>query len=144
VLPEWVDYNGHMTEFRYLHVFGDATDAFLTHIGMDSAYMARGRSVYTVESHIRHVQEVAAGKGLVLETQLLGHDEKRIRISHVMREAETGEVLATGEHMLLSVDTQAGRATPLEAPIPARLAPIAAGHDALDAPDFAGRAIRAL
>ncbi|MCL4135802.1 UNVERIFIED_CONTAM: hypothetical protein GTU68_015724, partial [Idotea baltica] len=26
VLPEWVDYNGHMTEFRYLHVFGDATD----------------------------------------------------------------------------------------------------------------------
>jgi len=76
--PEWVDYNGHMTEFRYLHVFGDATDAFLTHIGMDSEYMAKDRSIYTVESHIRHIQEVAAGKPLALETQLLGYDEWKI------------------------------------------------------------------
>ena len=25
VLPEWVDYNGHMSDFRYAQVFGDAT-----------------------------------------------------------------------------------------------------------------------
>ena len=143
VLPEWVDYNGHMTEFRYLHVFGDATDAFLTHIGMDSAYMAKGRSIYTVESHIRHIQEVAARKPLALETQLLGHDEKRVRLCHIMREAETGEVLATGEHMMLSVDTKAGRACPLEDPVPARLAKIwDGGHKDLTAPDFAGKAIK--
>ncbi len=141
VLPEWVDYNGHMTEFRYLHVFGDATDAFLTHIGMNSAYMARGRSIYTVESHIRHVQEVAAGKPLALETQLLGYDEKRVRLCHIMR-GENGEVLATGEHMMLSVDTKAGKACQLEDPIPAKLAAIWEGHQSLDAPDFAGRAIR--
>ena len=24
----WLDYNGHMTEFRYLQVLGDATDAY--------------------------------------------------------------------------------------------------------------------
>ncbi len=27
VRPEWIDYNGHMTESRYLQVFGDAMDA---------------------------------------------------------------------------------------------------------------------
>ncbi len=143
VLPEWVDYNGHMTEFRYLHVFGDATDAFLTYIGMDSAYMARGRSIYTVESHIRHIQEIASGKQLKLETQLLGYDEKRVRLSHVMREAETGALLATGEHMLLSVDTHAGKATPLEDPVSSSLSRIwDGGQKNLTAPDFAGRAIR--
>jgi len=142
VLPEWVDYNGHMTEFRYLHVFGDATDAFLTYLGMDAAYMAGGRSIYTVETHLRHVAEVREGRPLAVTTQLLGHDEKRIRIAHVMRDGET--VLATAEHMLLSVNTAESRACPLAEPVTGRLAEVAAGHGALAAPDFAGRAIRAL
>lgn len=142
VLPEWVDYNGHMTEFRYLHVFGDATDAFLTTIGMDSAYMAAGRSVYTVETHLRHVSETHEGHPIRVETQLLGHDTKRIRIAHIMREGNTGEVLATAEHMLLSVNTAESRACPLEAPVTDRLTEIWVGHEELPAPDFAGRAIR--
>ena len=29
VAPEWIDYNGHMTEFRYLEVLADTTDVFL-------------------------------------------------------------------------------------------------------------------
>ena len=33
--PSWVDYNGHMTEARYLHVFAESTDAFLRHVGID-------------------------------------------------------------------------------------------------------------
>jgi len=142
VLPEWVDYNGHMTEFRYLHVFGDATDAFLTYLGMDAAYMAGGRSIYTVETHLRPVAEVREGRPLAVTTQLLGHDAKRIRIAHVMRDGET--VLATAEHMLLSVNTAESRACPLAEPVTGRLAEVAAGHGALAAPDFAGRALRAL
>jgi carnitine 3-dehydrogenase len=78
---------------------------------------------------------------LALETQLLGYDEKRVRLCHIMR-GENGEVLATGEHMMLSVDTQAGKACPLEDPIPAKLAKIWEGHKSLSVPDFAGRAIR--
>src|SRR5690242_3732989 len=27
VAPEWIDYNGHMTESRYLQVFADSSDA---------------------------------------------------------------------------------------------------------------------
>ena len=34
VRPEWVDYNGHMSDFRYVHVFGEA---------MDVLYRERGR-----------------------------------------------------------------------------------------------------
>ena len=35
VAPEWIDYNGHAHESRYLQVFGDTTDALLRHIGLD-------------------------------------------------------------------------------------------------------------
>jgi acyl-CoA thioesterase FadM len=31
VRPEWVDYNGHMSEAYYVLIFGDATDAFYDH-----------------------------------------------------------------------------------------------------------------
>ena len=31
--PDWTDYNGHMTEFRYLDVFSQSTDALLVWIG---------------------------------------------------------------------------------------------------------------
>src|SRR5690348_11735136 len=32
VEPAWIDYNGHMTEYRYLEVMADTTDAFLREI----------------------------------------------------------------------------------------------------------------
>lgn len=144
VRPDWVDYNGHLTESRYLQVFGDATDAFLRFIGMDEQYLAGGHSVYTVETHIRHLREVASGEPLRLETQLLGYDEKRTRIVHVMSHGREGHPLATAEHMLVHVNTRQGAACPARAPLTERLETIWSGHQALPAPDFAGRGIRNL
>src|SRR5215207_6646188 len=57
VLPEWVDYNGHAHESRYLQVFGDATDALLGYVGVGSAYLTAGGSYYTVETHLSHLGE---------------------------------------------------------------------------------------
>lgn len=113
-----------MTEFRYLQVMGDATDAFLIHIGLDEAYRASGHSAYTVETHIRHLSEVKAGEVLSVETRLLGHDEKRFRLHHSIQRADGSEV-ATGEHMLLHVDTAAGRAKPMPPALVAALDGIA-------------------
>src|ERR1700761_9561906 len=48
VRPEWVDYNGHMTDSRYLQVFGDATDALFRRVGIDDAYRKSGRAMFTV------------------------------------------------------------------------------------------------
>ena len=51
VRPEWIDYNGHMTDSRYLQVFGDATDALFT---------VRGRRRGVPQSRSRHVHGVKA------------------------------------------------------------------------------------
>ena len=42
--PDWTDYNGHMTEFRYLDVFSQSTDALLVWIGAGPAYVQSGSS----------------------------------------------------------------------------------------------------
>ena len=145
VAPDWVDYNNHMTESRYLQVFGDATDALLRFVGADDAYMASGRSFYTVESHIRHLREVAGGEPITVETRVLGGDEKRVHLFHRMfhgeRGGERGAELATGEHMLLHVDTAAGRAAPTAPEVAARIEEIVRAQAPLGTPDGAGRRI---
>ena len=34
VRPEWIDYNGHLSEAYYVLVFGHATDAMMAQLGM--------------------------------------------------------------------------------------------------------------
>ena len=137
----WADYNGHMTEARYGDVFGYATDAFLRHVGLDAAYLEGGHSAYTVEGHIRYLHEAAALEPLAVETQVLGADEKRLHLFHTMTHGRSGETLATGEYMLLHVDTAAGSVRAWREPVAGRVAAAAAAHVPLGPPEGAGRAI---
>jgi len=141
VAPEWIDYNGHMTEHRYLEVLADTTDRFLPLIGAGADYVVSGNSYYTVETHIRHLGEAHAGDRLLVTTRLLGHDAKRLRLFHEIRRADDGTPVATGEHMLLHVDTAAGRTVPAGADVLAALERIAGAQAGLVEPDGAGRAI---
>ena len=139
VKPEWVDYNGHMSESCYLLVFGDNSDAFFRYLGIDEEYRANGGSLYTVETHLHNKREVAEGEPLRLTLRLLDHDAKRVHVFHEMWHAADGTLLATAEQMLLHVDTAEGRACPLPDALLHRLGAIQSAHDALDMPESAGR-----
>jgi carnitine 3-dehydrogenase len=139
--PSWVDYNGHMTEARYLHVFAEATDGLLLQLGLDSDYLGRGASAYTVETHLRHLREVAGLEPLRVETQILGADEKRLHVFHTMTHGTGGQTLATAEQMLLHVDTDEGRASAWREPVAGRLGSVAQAQAGLPAPEGVGRAI---
>jgi acyl-CoA thioesterase FadM len=101
-----------------------AADALLGAIGIDADYLRDGGSYYTVETHICHLDEAKAGDRLVVTTQVLGADEKRIHIFVRIMRGET--LLATTEQMLLHVDTNASRAAPASAEIVAVVAALAA------------------
>jgi carnitine 3-dehydrogenase len=139
--PSWVDYNGHMTEARYLHVFAGATDALLVGVGVDADYLGRGLSAYTVETHIRHLHEVDGLEPIAVDTQILGADAKRLHVFHTLRHGTTRDVLATGEHMLLHVDAAAGRTSAWQEPVASRVTAAAAAHASLPLPDGAGHAV---
>lgn len=137
VLPGWIDYNGHMTESRYLFAGSETCDAFLRLIGSDMEYVKGGHSYYTAESHVMHKGEAKLGDALVGTLQVLGADEKRLHLW--MSIERDGEVVATVEQMLLHVDMKAGKTVAAPAAILDKLMPIAQAHKALPRPAAAGR-----
>jgi carnitine 3-dehydrogenase len=139
VLPSWIDYNGHMTEHRYLQVFGETTDALLRLIGVDLDYVASGRSYYTVETHIMHKDEVAVGEFLYCTTQVLFVDEKRLHVFHHIHAEKDDRILATAEQMLLHVDTRAGQASAADLEVLAKLNIIARAHATIPIPESVAR-----
>ena len=141
VRPEWVDYNRHMSDFRYGQVFGDAMDALFRQVGVDEAYRGTGRMYYSVESHLKHLGEAKAGEPLYVTTQLLGVDDKRLHVLHRMHRGRDGIEIATAEQMYLHVDTAAAKAAPADAAVRARLESIRDRHSGLPIPAEAGRGI---
>jgi carnitine 3-dehydrogenase len=137
VLPGWIDYNGHMTESRYLFAASETCDAFLRLIGADMDYVKGGHSYYTAESHIMHLDEAKLGDRLIGTLQVLSADEKRLHL--FIRILKDGEPVATIEQMLLHVDMAKGKTCPAAPAVLERLMPIAAAHAGLPRPDAAGR-----
>jgi len=137
VLPGWIDYNGHMTESRYLFAASETSDAFLRLIGAGMDYVAAGHSYYTAETHIMHLGECKLGDRLTGTLQVLGADEKRL---HVFIRIQRGdEVVASLEQMLLHVDMKANKTCAAAPEVLAKLDPITQAHKALPRPEAAGR-----
>ena len=136
---DWTDYNGHMNEARYLQAFGDATDRFMEIVGCDAAYIASGGSYFTAETHIRHIDEVHAGKVIRVETYCAEGAGKKMHLFHQMFEGE--RLLATGEHMLIHVSLETRKASVPSAQVAENLERIATAHRALERPEGLGRSV---
>lgn len=139
--PEWVDYNGHVNESRYLQVCSDATDRLLALVGLDADYLATTGSYFTVETHLSHLGEARAGDRVEVSSQLLGHDDKRLHVFHVVTRTTDGVELATAEQMLLHVSVSSRRADVAGTAVLARIARLARVHEGLPRPDRVGRRI---
>ena len=141
VRPEWVDYNGHMSDFRYVQVFGDAMDALYRRVGVDEAYRAAGKMFYTVESHIVHQAEVRANEAIHVTTQLLAVDDKRLQVFHQLFRSRDQVLIASGEQLHLHVNTQAAKASVMDVGVRAQLEAIRVQHATLPRPPAIGRHI---
>lgn len=110
VLPEWIDYNGHMSEAYYVLAFGDATTAVMEILGMDEAYRnSTDCSLYTVEAHVRYLHEAALGQELEITTVISGSGPKKLHLAHEMHRA--GQLIATEEILALHVSATSGSST---------------------------------
>ena len=138
VPADWLDYNGHMTESCYLLVVGNAADAFFRYVGIDEAYRAAGRSLYTAETHLHHLREAALGDRLGVPLQLLDVGPKSIHLFHTVRNEVTGQDVATAEQLLVHVDMRAGRVVPMPEDLHGRLTEIVKAHAGLPRPAAAG------
>jgi carnitine 3-dehydrogenase len=141
VPADWIDYNGHVHESRYLQLFGDASDALLRFLGIDAEYLAEGGSYFTVETHLCHLRALAGGDHVHVTTQVLGWDPKRLHIFHILYRDAEEEPVATAEQLLLHVDTTAGRAAGVRESVRDPLSRLADAHAHLPPPERSGRRI---
>jgi carnitine 3-dehydrogenase len=139
VRPEWVDYNGHMTDSRYQQVFGEGMDALYRRVGVDESYRAAGHMFYTVETHTTHQAEMKAGESFYVSTRVLSVDAKRLRVFHRMHRQRDGLLVATGEQLNMHVAVAAAKSAPMPQAIYRQLDALRAAHAAEPLPAEAGR-----
>ena len=143
VLPDWIDYNGHMNVAYYTLVFDHAVDAFYKYVGLGRDYRDRtNNSTFAVEHHITYDREVVEGDPVRCTARLMGFDEKRIHLYHEMYHAADGYLAATCEFLSLHIDLSIRRVTPLPGEVRDKLAEILAVHGQMPPPDHVGRVIK--
>ena len=135
VQEAWIDYNGHLSEAYYVLVLGHATDAVMAHVGLGPEERERdGVSLFTVEAHLRYLDQVPAGSLLEVRSRIVGVSAKLLWIWHELW--VDGTLRATEEVLGVHVDTATGRSRPFGEDVAGRVA------DArVPAPPEAGRAI---
>lgn len=141
VVPEWIDYNGHMN-MAYYNVLCDrcADEAYdLLGIGIDYV-KTRNLSAFTAEFHVCYLRELQLGDRVTVTFRLLAHDAKRLRVFQEIIH-EDGWVAATAEALAVHVDLSVRKSAPFPADVLANIAAMAEDHAALPMPERAGRAI---
>ena len=142
VLPDWVDYNGHLRDAYYLLIFSLASDSLMDHIGLDEAgRQATGHSLFTLECHLNFVHEVKAAAAVEVYTQILAHDKKRLHIAQSLHLQGAEPPLATNELMLLNVELEGPKSAVFATSVLPQVERLAALHASLPKPKFTGRVI---
>jgi acyl-CoA thioester hydrolase len=107
VLPEWIDYNGHLRDAYYALIVSLATDALMDRIGLDAEYRGRTHcTLYTVELHIHYLHEVRQSDQLSVLVRIVAADHKRIHAAFEILRAGHEPPAAAAEVMLLHVCQQ--------------------------------------
>ncbi|MEH6624961.1 MAG: thioesterase family protein [Motiliproteus sp.] len=140
VLPQWIDYNGHMNVAYYVLAFDHATDAFLENINLGPGYVqATSRSVFVVDMNVTYKREVCEGAPLYVTTQLLECSDKKIRLFHQMFHESEGFLAATNELLLVHVDLDSRKGCSFPAQAVYRLEEMGRHHHSLEHPENVGR-----
>jgi len=142
VLPEWIDWNGHLNLAYYVVLFDKATDLLFDELGLGLDYRREtDHGTFVAETHNRYEREVLVGEMVSVVTQIVAADDKRLHIAHEMFRLKDRLRAATQELMFLHVDLNARRVTPFPPDLKARVHAAAAAHAALPRPDWVGRRV---
>jgi acyl-CoA thioester hydrolase len=143
ILPEWVDYNGHLRDAFYLLIFSFAGDKLMDLIGLDDAGRKQhGHSLFTLESHINYLQEVGQADEVEATAQILGFDSKRLHVFLALHRQNDPAMRACSEQMWINVDTTKRRSVAFAAEVDAQISYFAKAHELFPEPRYAGRVIQ--
>jgi acyl-CoA thioester hydrolase len=142
VLPEWIDYNGHMNVAYYVLAIDKAMDDIFESLGMGLAYVQERRmGPMALVNQIHYLDELLEGQEFMCDLQLLDADHKRMHYVVTMHHLAKGTAAAIFEGLSINVDLEARRSTPYPDDIRATLESVLRAHAALPRPPQIGAAI---
>jgi len=140
VLPEWLDWNGHMNVAFYVLAFDQAAGAFMRNMGLGRNYVdSKSGMTFVLETHVTYDREMRGGAPMRFTTQLLARDAKRVHLFHEMFHAEQGYLAATNETIVMNIDYTTRRSAPWPMQAAERLEAVWSTHKGLPRPAKAGR-----
>ena len=142
VLPEWIDYNGHLNVAYYLLAFDHAFDDFMDFVGLDAAFREKSNhSIFSLELHLTYLREVTEGEPLRFTFQLLDYDAKRIHYLLRMYHETEGSHLSSCEGVCAFIDMNRRRTAEMPREIFERVQAVAEAHGGLAWPEEVGHTI---
>ena len=142
VVPEWIDFNGHMNVAYYLYAFDRCLDEMYSRLGVGPEHITvTGCSVFTLEVHINYLREVMEGDPLRMTGRLLDHDDKRIHVYFEMFLGADGPIVAAMEQIGIHVDMQARKPVAFARQTTQAMERMMDAHRGLPEAGYAGRVI---
>ena len=107
VLPEWIDYNGHMNVAYYTLAFDDALDDFLDKIGIGEDYVMEFQNgPYALQANYHYLDELLVDEEFRVRIYLVDTTEKCFHSAMEIFNENTGLVSAVCEQITMNVNLE--------------------------------------
>ncbi|MFC4558218.1 thioesterase family protein [Virgibacillus kekensis] len=141
VRDEWIDYNGHMNDAKYVQAFSWGVDRFMKLIGITDEFREKTQyTIFTMENHVCYLAEMKRGEAFKVTLQLIDYDEKRAHVFYELY-GKDGKRAATSEQMLMGMNQAKGRPAPFPSEILENVKNLAENHTPTEKPKEVGRVI---
>ena len=114
VYPWQCDHMGHMNVMWYAAKFDEATWQFLSTLGLTASYFRdQGAGMVAIEQHTEYKRELFAGDTVTIRSGVSDLKDKTFRLTHEMKNEQTGETAAVTSIVGLHINTSTRRALSL-------------------------------
>jgi acyl-CoA thioester hydrolase len=115
------DHLGHMNVQFYVARISDATTTLSDAIGITASYIrTQRRALVTVHLDISYLAELKAGDLIAMHSGVLSVEPKKVRVIHRMTRVEDGKPAMSAKALMLGMDLEQRRSTPLDDAVLAR------------------------
>jgi len=106
VLPEWIDYNGHMNVAYYTLAFDKSLDFFFEDVlGIGPTYVSKmSKGPFALKASYHYFSELLVREEFYVDLSVVDFDSKRLHICGEMKKSLSGELSAVFETVLMNVD----------------------------------------
>ena len=142
VLPEWIDYNGHMNVAFYIKAIDTSLDDAFDELGIGAALVKSHRmGPMALVNQIHYLDEMFEGQEFNCDVQVLDADHKRMHLFVKMNHLAKGTIAATYETLSMNVDLEARKSTPYPDDVLPTIMALKEAHAGLPRPPEAGATI---